>query len=454
MIVKELIARLGLSIDEAAFSRADAMIAGLSKSFVAFGTAAIAGVAVAMVGLTKSTANAADHFKKLSQSNGVNSITLQEFAYSADLADVSTDELAMGLGHLAKTGVKDVSKEVLRLADQFQKMPDDGAKVQLAMEKFGRSGRRMIPWLNAGAKGLADLAQEAHDLGIIFDTDAQNAAEEFNDNITRLGYGFAGLRNVIGNALMPVLNKLVLALLTFVKFVRANWQPVVQKITLAFKTLAFVMAGGLLAAITSNIAAIITAVSWYGALGIASIAAGAKAALAWALAAAPVVLLAAGFAAMLLVLEDVYVWLKGGDSLIGEMLPKWNAFVEAFMMHKAQEPWWLFWLREGAAILDRMMLPLKLLGLLGSVALQSDASGQLPKNFAAPAGVFGGGSSPAASAAASSTTNKKQVVNNVTNNVTVHAGAAHSPTDIANKVTEQLDAHFDAQVRKAAAGFQ
>lgn len=454
MIVKELFARLGLSIDEAAFKRGDAMIAALSKSFVAFGTAALAGVAVAMVGLTKSTANAADHFKKLSQSTGVDSIVLQEYAYSADLAGVSNDELAHGLQHLAKSGVKDVRAEVLKLADRFKKMPDDGRKVELAMDKFGRAGARMIPWLNGGAKGIAELAQEAHDLGIVFDTDAQNASEEFNDNITRLGYAFAGLRNVIGNALMPVLNKLVLGMLAFVKLVRVNWHPIVVKVTLALRTLAFVMGGALLAALVLNISTIATAVSWYGALGIAAVIAGLKAAAAWALAALPAAALAAAFAAMLLILEDVYVWLQGGDSLIGEMLPKWNAFIDAFMQHKASEPYWLFWLREAAALIERMTVLPRVLAMIGAGYLQSE-NGQPAKNFATPAGVFGGGSSPAAAAAVSSTTNnKKQISAQQINHVTVHAAPSMNAQDVANKVTEQLDAHFDAQIRKAAAGVQ
>lgn len=396
MIVKELVARLGLNIDEAAFSKADALIAGLSRGFLAFGTAALGAVAVGLVAITKSAANAADHFKKLSQATGVDSITLQEYAYSADLAGVSNEELAHGLEHLAKTGVKDVHAAVLKLADRFAKMPDDGHKVELAMEKFGRAGARMIPWLNGGAKGMRDLAQEAHDLGVIFDKDAQNAAEDFNDNITRLGYGLAGLRNVIGAAVLPVLNKLVLALLSFVKFIRMNWKPIIAQLTLALKTLAFILGGVLLAALVANIAAVATAVSWYVALSVAAVAAALSAAAAWLAAVAPVALLAAAFAAMLLVLEDIYVYLKGGDSLIGEMLPKWNEFYGTFSeLHRA-DPWWLTALKLASRLLDHMLLPLRNLIEVGSIFIPPDVA----KNVTAPSQVFGGGASPAASARA------------------------------------------------------
>lgn len=454
--VRELVATLGLDIDEAAFSRADAMLAGLSKSFLAFGTAAVAGVAIALVGLTKSSANAADHIRKLAQSTGVDSIALQEFGYSADLAGVSLDEMAVGLRHLAKTGVKDVRAEVLKLADRFAKMPDDGKKVELAMDKFGRAGARMIPWLNAGAKGIADLAQEAHDLGVIFDEDAQKSSEEFNDNITRLGYGFAGLRNVIGAAVLPTLNRFILATLGFVKYMRANWTPMVNEVLLALRTLAFVLGGIVLAALVTNAAAAASAVGWYVALGVAAAVAGIKAAAAWLLAAAPVAALAALFALLALGIEDVYVFLQGGDSLIGELGPKWTKFLDDFSRPNTEDPWWLAALRKAVYFVTHLYETIpKLMDELEGFVHKVDVGflGDIDRYAHDKiVNAFGGGASPQASAASSPAPGVHVSAPQLHNNVTIHAAPGQNAQEIADAVTQKLDAHFDAKIRGAARG--
>ena len=180
------------------------------------------------------------------------------------------------------------------------------------------------------------------------------------------------------------------------------------------------------------------------------------AALSWLAAAAPVIALTAAFAAMLLILEDLYVWLKGGDSLIGEMLPKMRDFMDAVKQHNTGEPPWLYWLREGAALVDRVLYGWQ---LIASITRGEDTQAVI-KNFEAPArgappgavvsDRFGGGASPGATAAASSTSNRQ--VNHITHNITVNAPAGSNPQDIAGEVKKALDEHTGALVRQTAVG--
>lgn len=460
MIVRELIARLGLSIDEAAFARADMLIAGIGKGVMAFGTAAVAAVAIGVTALSKSAADAADHIKKLSQSTGVDSIALQEFAYSTDLADVNIDELAHGLQHLAKTGVKDVRAEVLRLADQFQKMPDNGAKVELAMDKFGRAGARLIPWLNAGAKGIADLAQEAHDLGVIFDTEAQESAEQFNDNVKRLSYSFAGLRNVIGAVVLPVLNRFVIRSIEFIKYMRANWTPMMHTVELTLRTLAFVLGGIVLAALTMNTAATISAVGWYTALGVQAAAAAVRAAIAWAAAAAPVIGLAAVFTSLLLILEDINGFLNGENSLTGELLKRFATLIDEFTK-KGEKPWlinileYAGWLLSDAV--SKVILIKKLISEIPNVFSATadfvSAGGGVTGAIAAGTRLFGSGATPAASAATAAAA--RPVITGTPSfsvgDITINASPGMNPQDVANVVVRTMDAHFDAKMREGDA---
>lgn len=72
-------------------------------------------------------------------------------------------------------------------ADAFASMADGPEKSTLAMQLFGRAGADLIPMLNLGRAGLAEMRAEAERLGIVMDQEAAEAAERFNDNMDRLG---------------------------------------------------------------------------------------------------------------------------------------------------------------------------------------------------------------------------------------------------------------------------
>ena len=347
--IRELVARLGLEVDEKSFARGAEAIQGLSLGFKAFAVAAGAAVAGALVHFTRETAEAADAAGKLAQSTGLNSQFLQKLGYAAELADVSTQQLAVGLRHLAKTGVKDVQGEVLRLADQFKTMPNDGARVALAMEKFGKSGAALIPMLKDGAEGISELMQEAEDLGLIFSEEDSKAAEEFNDDLTRLGKSLTGLRNDIGRALLPVLHKLVNGMRGFMKELRAVL-PTVKTFATVIKTVAVVALAALTASLLSNAAAVLANIGWYTALSIASIRAAVSAAYAWVAAAAPMAALVALLAIALLIAEDFYGYLHGKKSVIGQLHDEFESFLQDFVRPR-EEPWFLKQLRFAVAML-------------------------------------------------------------------------------------------------------
>src|SRR5438094_7884183 len=53
-----------------------------------------------------------------------------------------------------------------KLADKFAKMPNGPEKTALAMNLFGKAGAALLPTLNKGSKGLADLAKESDRFGL------------------------------------------------------------------------------------------------------------------------------------------------------------------------------------------------------------------------------------------------------------------------------------------------
>lgn len=182
----------------------------------------------------KSGIDAADNLNKLSQRVGVSVEALSALQYAAQLNAVSADQLTDGLTKLAKaagdtaagTGeargafealgisIKDSGGQVkgteallLEIADKFAGIEDGTGKAALAMKLFGESGTRLIPFLNQGRAGIEGLKKEAERLGIVLSSETAKAAEEFNDNMTRLGTQADRLKIALVENLIPALSK-------------------------------------------------------------------------------------------------------------------------------------------------------------------------------------------------------------------------------------------------------
>ncbi|MDP2141269.1 MAG: hypothetical protein Q8L20_10705 [Gammaproteobacteria bacterium] len=201
----------------------------LNKGAKAAAAFAIAGVA-AGAALIKSSINQADAFSKQSQIVGVAIDDLSGLAYGADLAGVSFEQLSTGLTRSARAieeasqgsgagadayaalgikvrdsnGVLRSNMEILEdVADRFAGMEDGAIKTALAQDILGRSGAKLIPLLNGGRQGLAQMRAEAERMGQVFDEKTGKAAEEFNDNLNRMGKVISGTGNQLAQDLLP-----------------------------------------------------------------------------------------------------------------------------------------------------------------------------------------------------------------------------------------------------------
>lgn len=195
--------------------------------------AAAAGAALAVA--VKGAIDNADELSKTAQKVGVTTEALSRLNYAASLSDVSLGQLSTGLGRLT-AGMSQIAQgsggqakmafdaleisalnsagqlrgtdEVLGdVAERFGRMEDGATKTALAIALFGRSGADLIPMLNMGKSGLADLAAEADRLGITLDTNTGRAAEQFNDTITRVQATFQGVINKVMQGALPALNQ-------------------------------------------------------------------------------------------------------------------------------------------------------------------------------------------------------------------------------------------------------
>lgn len=243
--------RVVLGADTAAFetglkksaSSLDKFAANAKKAGIAIaGAMTVAAIGLGMA--IKGTLDEADKLGKMAQSIGVPVEELSKLKHAADLSGVSLESLSKGVGRLNRNivegaqglstpirafealgisirntdgSLKTVSQALPEIADKFAQMRDGPEKTALAMQLLGRAGADLIPMLNLGKAGLNEMMREAEALGLVIDTKTAKAAEEFNDNLTRLRRVFDGMITQVTAQLAPALAMFSGALVTLAK---------------------------------------------------------------------------------------------------------------------------------------------------------------------------------------------------------------------------------------------
>lgn len=231
----------GLKNSQTSLQRFGVQVAKFAAVAGAAMGAALTGVAVGV----KRTVDEMDELAKAAQQFGIPVEELSKLKHAADLSGVSLDGLGTAVGRLSRNmsdvaagagaeasrafdllgisvrnadGTLKSSTQVLtELSDRFARLPDGAQKTALAMQLMGRSGATMIPMLNGGAAALNEMMAEAEALGLVFDEKTGQAAERFNDNLTRLGRVKDGLFVKITAKLVPALDRLADRFVAFAK---------------------------------------------------------------------------------------------------------------------------------------------------------------------------------------------------------------------------------------------
>lgn len=210
-------------------------VADMQSQAAQFGKVVGAGLAVATTAVSamvNQAINNADQLGKLSQKVGISTEALSALKHQAGLADVELGALQTGLVRFNKTiaeaaaggkqqsaafqamgiSVKDLNgnlkpTQVLlgEVADKFAGYRDGAGKTAMSVVLLGRAGADLIPMLNEGAAGMKAAADEARAFGLEVSQGASDAAQEFNDNLTRLKGAAEGFANQVAERLTPQL---------------------------------------------------------------------------------------------------------------------------------------------------------------------------------------------------------------------------------------------------------
>lgn len=257
MLIRELVTHLGFDVDFAPLNKFDAKIqdtkeglgqmesaaddaveslkgalAKIRNTLIGFSLATAAGAA-GLVAMVKSAANVGDEINKTAPLLGFSVEGFQKYRYAAKLAGVENENFAGSIQLLlrniaeARNGNKETIKsfaraginpaslaglgteEILRrLSDGLEKIPDQATKVSVSMDLLGRSGARMGMFLAKGTAEMDALMGDVEAFGMFSEESAQNA-EDLNDSLERVLFFFSGIKNEIGQGLMPVFTKIL-----------------------------------------------------------------------------------------------------------------------------------------------------------------------------------------------------------------------------------------------------
>jgi hypothetical protein len=175
-----------------------------------------------------------DAIQKMALKTGFSTEALSELKYAADLSGTSLEGIQVAVRGMAnflqesekgtKTytdsldqmglSVKDFQglspeQSFWKLADSIAAIDDPLKQAALAQDAFGKSGMDLLPLLKSGADGLSEMRQEAHDLGVVFDQEAADAAANLQDQLTKVKTAMAGVANTVAETLIPIIVPLV-----------------------------------------------------------------------------------------------------------------------------------------------------------------------------------------------------------------------------------------------------
>lgn len=223
----------------------------------------------AFAGYIKSAIDAGGALFDLSKKTGISAKDLSSLEYAAKMSGTTLNGVADGLKKLSVNmvatsqgaatnaeafkalgiSVTDAngnlrsSKDVMmNVADRFAGMKDGAEKTALAVKLFGKSGTDLIPMLNEGSKGIAELESTASALGLTLTDEAAAGMESLGDSLDTIGMAGQGFARQLATEITPAINEIASSLIESAKS-GGVMQGVVTVLSGAFKGLVTVVVG-------------------------------------------------------------------------------------------------------------------------------------------------------------------------------------------------------------------
>lgn len=207
MIVEELVTLLGVELSPGAKEKLQAFDKGLDAvvSRVKQASVVLTAAAGGMALYFSNAVNGAADLQRLSDTTGVSTTKLQEWAYAANAMGVSASAVQSDLAKMEKQA-RWTGRTLESYANQFKGM--DAATANIWGDAYGLSPETVL-LLRQGADGIAKLKAEAHDVGAIIPPETVKRASDFKAQVVQITTMIRGMATTIALAALPQAERLV-----------------------------------------------------------------------------------------------------------------------------------------------------------------------------------------------------------------------------------------------------
>lgn len=382
MVVRELLCRLGFETDEKKVNSFEKSIGTLKEGLKDLVVAATA-VKAAALGIVYSTAAYSDEITRSAKLANTSIQEFQELAVASQTVGIEQDKLADILkdvndkmGDYAQTGggamadfFEFIAPKIGVTAEQFRNLSGADAlqlyvssleKANLSqadmtfyMEAIASDSTLLLPLLEKNGEAYKALAKEAEEYGAILSEETIEQNKKFTKELKSLDNMVDGVRRTIGNQLIPVFNEIIR---DFKEFIGKNRELIQIRIKSFFEGAisvikTFINVLGTVYGWTEKVAKALG--GWENTLKLLGVAIGvvmslkfigylwslykALKAVGWivalgtALGLGMIAAVVALSVAIVLLIEDIYQWVSGNESAIGDLLGSWEDFKNKFM---------------------------------------------------------------------------------------------------------------------------
>jgi hypothetical protein len=474
--IRKLVTELGFDLDDKGLKEFEKGVADAKSGMLKL-TAAVASASAAIFGVTRSAANAADEIFKTARATGVSTEGIQRLGFAASVSGSNMQELGVGLRRLSrvmldvarsptsasaeafqKLGVQAVNADgslrdteavLLDISRSFGSMTNATEKAAIAQELFGRSGGSLVEFLERGPDAIRAASDEFETFGGVMSEAEIKGLKAFNDSVTATMSFLKALKNQLGAQLAPVLKDLIDDFRAFLvenkEIIQTNLTGFVRGLTSFLKTMTRIMRPlvGAFMALTKVmggaermtklllfgfatlaggqiVMGILRIAKAFRVLGAAALAAQLKM---FAIASA----IGLAVAAVLLIIEDIWTFFQGGDSVFGMMLDGAKEFFS-----------WI-----GDKLVELKDSVMELFGMAAKFL-------SIGERLSGIGGFFGFGDdrrSPGDSAPAGMGASSQQF--NLDNEITVNVGDGASAADVGEAVQSGVSDSFETFLRRA-----
>lgn len=355
--ITELLGFIGLDVDEQSFNTADKSILEITKGLGGI-IAAAGAVDLTLKGLTFGLVNAfaenAVEVDRMASRLNANADEFQELTYAARQFGIEQDavadgmkELSMRVAEFSTTGegsakdalsqlgisqaqIKGYGNDVTGLfnliRDKLSQVKEQGQRQFLSDALFG-GGLADVggEFFAQTSESIAELQKQAAESGIIITEDSRKLAKQYTRDIDALTSRIKGLWQILASSLLPVFSA---AAKRLKEFLDLNGAGIIEGLTVAVRGLSeAVRYLGIAAAVaapyligSAAIAGWAKLISLVDSLVVSFYTMRTGALLAWAAAAIGPALVGAAILSLILVIQDLYTYFTGGDSITGRIV--------------------------------------------------------------------------------------------------------------------------------------